>query len=213
MVYTKNPDYPGWQVRRSDVLYSLRQLDAVLLPAEKFKDWSNTSPGLDGRNVALFDKLRFHAYQGDYASEADCISDLVEVAEQFGFMGLSYGEVLTICRSIARYVLAGHGPEWVRSGLKRRTWYDRKSVVRGSHGGSRVGSGRKSYTNTLSVQLEKPELADAPKKQHGGHNKSYTDKQVDDVVNCKTLRWSNRKIAAEIGLSEPTVRRILHRVE
>jgi Replicase family len=39
MVYTKNPDYPGWQVSGSGVLYSLRQLDAVLLPAEKFKDW------------------------------------------------------------------------------------------------------------------------------------------------------------------------------
>jgi DNA-binding NarL/FixJ family response regulator len=63
------------------------------------------------------------------------------------------------------------------------------------------------------VQLEKPELADAHKRQHGGHNKSYTDKQVDDVLNYKTLGWSNRKIAAEIGLSEPTVRRILHRVE
>jgi Replicase family/Homeodomain-like domain len=213
MVYTKNPDYPGWQVDGSGALYSLRQLDAVLSPAEKFRDWSNTSPDLDGRNVALFNKLRFHAYQGDYASEADCVSNLMEVAGQFEFMGLSHGEVLTLCRSIARYVLAGHGPEWVRSGLKRRTWYDKKSVIRGSHGGSRVGSGRKSSVNTLSVQPEKHELADAHKRQHGGHNKSYTDKQVADVLSCKNLGWSNRKIAAEIGLSEPTVRRILHRVE
>lgn len=213
MVYTKNESYPGWQVSGSDVLYSLRQLDAVLSPADKFKDWSSRSPDLDGRNVALFDKLRFHAYQGDYASEAECISDLMEVAEQIGFMGLSHGEVRRICRSIAGYVLAGHGPEWVRSGLKRRTWYDKKSVVRGSHGGSRVGSGRKSSTNTLSVQLEKPELADAPKKQHGGHNKSYTDKQAADVLNYKRLGWSNRKIVAETGLREPTVRRIQRRVE
>jgi Replicase family len=105
MVYTKNPDYPGWQVDGSGAIYSLRQLDAVLSPVDKFRDWSTASPELDGRNVALFDKLRLHAYQGDYASEADCIFDLMEVAGQVEFMGLSKGETLTICRSIAGYVL------------------------------------------------------------------------------------------------------------
>jgi hypothetical protein len=129
----KNPLSPRWRVRwGAPFPYALDTLDGFLERADK-----RPAPRLDaevglGRNVALFDALRFRAYrevlgfqragrtQAEFQAHLEQTAAAVNASQDWSAGPLSYREVRSISRSVAKFCYRRFNPGAFSSIQRRR---------------------------------------------------------------------------------------------
>ncbi len=184
-ILTKNPLHPRWRILRGPRAgYELGDLeeyvpDGFVMPKPRAVADLNGMSGLQ-RNVALFDALRYWAYQeirGFDHKTFDWGSSVIEHAHALNatFTGgngpLGCHEVDGVGRSVAKWVLTRNPESYVKFSNKQR-W-------RGSKGGLASGAARRARSE--------PDRAKALEMVALGH--------------------STRQIATVIGVNQSTVHR------
>lgn len=112
----KNPLYPGWHSMGSGKQYELgelagfvkQHLNSVQLPPQGAKATATAGkPGAQsapGRNCALFDTLRVHAYSRASLDSAALAAELEQLAATANTRGLPAREVRATIKSIVKFV-------------------------------------------------------------------------------------------------------------
>jgi hypothetical protein len=105
---TKNPLHEHWRTEYHPKVYELEELaEYVELPKNKYNHKHASESVKEGRNCALFDELRFYAYQyikTAPASFKSVLEHLLFTAQSFNIHGLPLNEVQATAKSVAKFV-------------------------------------------------------------------------------------------------------------